>query len=807
VALVDRVSSGLAGLRNRGSSRFSFDDLAEYLSFGGVGYPLVQTTMASVDREQVGATSVGALSGSSPVFALVLARLQAFSQARFQWTRYTGSQPGDLFGSPELAVLERPWPGGTTSDLLARMEIHVSGAGQSYVTRPRRDRLSILRPDRVTIVMGSQTDADNPAEAPDVEVVGYLHTTSHGKMTPFGPTEVAHYAPYPDPNSRFLGMSWITPALREYQADSLATEHKAAFFSNAATPNLAIKFDASISIEKVRAFKALLEAEYQGTFNAWKTLYLGGGADPVPVGLSFKDMDYAVIQGRAEPLAVDTPIPTLTGWTTMGEVTPGEQVFGRDGRPATVTAAGPVHHDRDCYRITLKNGESIVADAGHVWAAIDRGTAARREREYTTRELYDIFTRPYPNGSGGGHRLSLPASPVLDMPEADLLVDPYVLGAWLGDGQTAGAAICGDWADLKYIAAEIEERGYRITRWKSGKGVTPGRAADNTVIGMPGGLLSALSALGVLGDKRIPQHYLRASLGQRLDLLRGLMDTDGTADGAGQGQCALSAKDEHLARQVLELVRSLGYRATIHRRADSRSRTGYQWKVQFRSRLDCLPFLLPRKADRCVNAGDPHYSGMRSIVSVEPVESVPVRCITVDTDDHLFLAGDGFVPTHNSRLAADAGVPPSWVGFSEGLQGSALNAGNFDSARKRFAQGTMAHLWTNAASSLQVLLSEPPPVPKAGPATLCADTRVPFMREDAGDVAAIQQQQAVTIATLVKDGFTPESVVAAVTKNDFGLLVHSGLVSVQLNPPGSGGPPLPAPNGASPNGKSAGVGA
>jgi len=459
VALVDRVSSGLAGLRNRGSSRLSFDDLAEYFTFGGVGYPLVQTTMASTDREQVGATSVAALSGSSPVFALVLARLQAFSQARFQWTRYTGSQPGDLFGSPELAVLERPWPGGTTSDLLARMEIHVSGAGQSYVTRPRRDRLSVLRPDRMTIVMGSQTDADNPAEAPDVEVVGYLHTTSHGKMTPFGPTEVAHYAPYPDPNSRFLGMSWITPALREYQADSLATEHKAAFFSNAGTPNLAIRFDASISIEKVRAFKALLEAEHGGTFNAWKTLYLGGGADPVPVGLSFKDMDYAVIQGRAE-----------------------------------------------------------------------------------------------------------------------------------------------------------------------------------------------------------------------------------------------------------------------------------------------------------------------------------------------------------SRLAADAGVPPSWVGFSEGLQGSALNAGNFEAARKRFAQGTMAHLWTNASSSLQVLLSEPPPVPKAGPATLCADTRVPFMREDAQDVAAIQQQQAVTIATLVKDGFTPETVIAAVTKNDFGLLVHSGLVSVQLNPPGAGGP-LPAANGSVPNGKPAGVGA
>ena len=439
MALVDRVSSGLAGLRRResSSSRFSFDDLAEFVSFGGNAYPLVQTTMGAVDQESVGATSIAAVTSSSPVFALVLARMQAFSQARFQWTRFTGSQPGDLFGTGELSVLEQPWPGGTTSDLLARMEIHVSGAGNAYVWRPRPDRLSLLRPDRVTIIMGSQTDAEDPAEAPDVEVAGYIHTTSYGRIKVFGPTELAHYAPYPDPNAVFLGMSWITPAIREYQADSLATEHKARFFSNAATSNLALKFDSSITIEKVRQFKELFEAEHKGMLNAWKTLYLGGGADPVVVGSNFKDMDYAVIQGRAE-----------------------------------------------------------------------------------------------------------------------------------------------------------------------------------------------------------------------------------------------------------------------------------------------------------------------------------------------------------SRLAAAAGVPPSWVGFSEGLQGSALNAGNFSAARRRFSDGTMVHLWTNAATSLQVLLTPPPPVKDAGPAALWFDARVPFMREDAADVADIQSKQAVTIATLVKDGFKPESVVAAVKKNDFSLLVHSGLVSVQLNPPG-----------------------
>ncbi len=318
MALVDRVNSGLAELRHR-DGQLSLNDWADYFTFGGNTYPFVQTTMGQVDRESVGVTSVAGFKSSGPIFSLVLARLQAFSQVRFQWTRFQGSQPTDLFGTPELGVLERPWKGGTTSDLLARMEIHASVAGCAYVTRPRADRLSMLRPDRVTIVMGSQTDADDPAEAPDVELAGFLHTTSRGKMTPFGPDEVAYYAPIPDPDYRFLGMSWITPVIRDLLADSLATEHKSRFFTNSATPNLAIKFDASVGIEKVKQFKALLEAEHKGVFNAWKTLYLGGGADPVTVGSSFKDMDYAVVQGRAESrLAAAAGVPPERGELQLG---------------------------------------------------------------------------------------------------------------------------------------------------------------------------------------------------------------------------------------------------------------------------------------------------------------------------------------------------------------------------------------------------------------------------------------------------------------------------------------------------------
>jgi hypothetical protein len=797
--LLERVGARRGGTPAR-PANLSLDDYVELLRFQGFSgeYPLLRTSMGKLDEEQLVQTASMAYRMHGPVFALVLARLQVFSQVRFAWTRFQGGQPSDLFGTTALKVLERPWPGGTTSDLLARMEVDVSTAGTSYVrkiTRPRQPpRLGRLRPEWVIVALGSAEDAEHPAEAADVELLGFAYAPPTGNMVLLDPGEVAVFAPIPDPDRIFLGMSWITPVLSELRADSAQTEHKLAFFRNNASPNLAIKFDAAVTVEQVERFKALFEAEHAGALNAYKTLFLGGGADPVPIGSSLKDMDFSSVAGKAEPLALDTPVPTPTGWTTMGEIKPGDVVFGRDGRPTNVVAVGPVHHDRQCYRIVCKQGESVIADALHPWVAVDRNTASRSERIYSTRELYELLNKPYDHH---GYRLSLPEAPTLELPEVDLLISPYVLGAWLGDGQTAGAAICGAWDDLKYIAAEIDSRGYTVTRWESSRGATPGRRTDNAVIGLPGGVLAALDALGTLGDKHVPNQYLRASTDQRLDLLRGLMDTDGSVSHTGfrgQGQCSYSSKDERLARQVLELVRSLGYRASITVTADSRSRTGQHWRVRFRSRPDRIPFLLPRKADRCIEAGEQHYTNRRSIISIEPVESTPVRCITVDTEDHLFLAGDGFIPTHNSRLAAAAGVPPSWVGFSEGLQGSALNAGNFNSARRRYADGTAHHWWANAARSLEPLVADPVNAPGA---SLWFDTRsVPFLREDAADAAKIQAEEAQTIVALVKDGFTPESAIDAVKNRDWGRLRHLGLLSVQLQPPANSDPGAAAVNQA-----------
>lgn len=403
-------------------------------------FGFLRTTMASLNEEQVPQLLSGVVASNGPLFALMLARLQVFSQARFQWTRFVRGEPSDLFGSPDLAVLERPWPGGTTADLLARMEMDVTSAGNAYIRRLRRqraegrDRLVRLRPDWVITIMGSQEDEDTPVEAADVELLGYAYAPRGDRgdrMVLLSTDEVAHYAPIPDPDGVFTGMSWVTPVIRDVFGDNAATIHKDRFFRNAATPNLAIKFDPSIGLEQVKEFKALLESEHKGAWNAYKTLYLGGGADPVVLGKDFKELDFAVTQGKGE-----------------------------------------------------------------------------------------------------------------------------------------------------------------------------------------------------------------------------------------------------------------------------------------------------------------------------------------------------------SRMAAAAGVPPSWVGFSEGLQGSALNAGNFTAARRRFGDGTMQHLWANAAASLQPIVD----VPDAGASLWFVTRGIPFLHLDATDQAEVQAKEAQTIAALVKEGFTPQSVVVAVETQDWTRLVHSGFLSIQLQP-------------------------
>lgn len=236
--------------------------------------------------------------GNGIVHAIMNTRLMVFSEARFRFARYVNGTQGDLFGTPALQILERPWRNGTTGELLARMIQDVDLCGNFFAIK-RHGEIKRLRPDRVTIIVGLPLDA---VDELDAQVIGYFYDPngdgSSAAMLPV--EEVCHWSPIPDPLASYRGMSWLTPVVREIESDTAATEHKARFFENAATPNLLVKFDKTLTREKAETFKELFEQNNIGWRNAFKTLYLGGGSDATVVGSNMEQMDFKRVQGAGE---------------------------------------------------------------------------------------------------------------------------------------------------------------------------------------------------------------------------------------------------------------------------------------------------------------------------------------------------------------------------------------------------------------------------------------------------------------------------------------------------------------------------
>lgn len=237
------------------------------------------------------------------VFACIQARARAFSEARFQYQSFESGRPGRLFGDASLGLLEEPWPNGTTGELLVRMEQDVSLAGNFFATISEangKPTLRRLRPDWVTIITGSPDD--NPFHV-DARVLGYLYTPNGSpgtKATLLTPDKVVHWSPVPDPEAQWRGMSWLTPVVREIEGDSAATKHKLKYFENAAITPFVITYDPSISTSAFRQFVEMFNESHQGVDNAYKTLHLGGGADPKTVGADLKQLDFKVTQGAGE---------------------------------------------------------------------------------------------------------------------------------------------------------------------------------------------------------------------------------------------------------------------------------------------------------------------------------------------------------------------------------------------------------------------------------------------------------------------------------------------------------------------------
>lgn len=353
--------------------------------------------------------------------------------------------------------------------------------------------------------------------------------------------------------------------------------------------------------------------------------------------------------GPGKALSLDTPLPTPTGWTTMGDVQPGDRVLDESGAPVVVVGKSETW-SMPAYRVEFDDGSELIANGPHEWDAIDLRHRPRNIGDW--RDQWGACVRVTTEGmlatlrQSGQLRWRIPVARPLDLPDASLPIHPYVLGVWLGDGTSIRAEVtCHD--DDREIMDRVASLGENVRRrlnaayaWTMA-GALPDRPL----------LLHRLRDLNLLSNKHIPVEYLRASREQRMELLRGLMDTDGF--NAKGGHVGLDLADGVLAADVAELVVSLGWKV----RVDEQPSKYYGRVVGTRHRInftaDESPFFLTRKRVSWKPRGAQRSRHtQRTVKNITPMGVVPTACIEVDSPRHLYLAGRGMVPTHNSFLAS-----------------------------------------------------------------------------------------------------------------------------------------------------------
>lgn len=407
----------------------------------------------------------------------------------------------------------------------------------------------------------------------------------------------------------------------------------------------------------------------------WKTSRVEAARQPM-LSISDPDVKEVTIMCAIQfmkALDVTTPILTVKGWSTMGDLVEGDLVFAPDGKPYPVIGKSEVRYGYECYSVAFSDGSIINCDAGHKWQVVD---AIKGSRVIDTLEMSNSF-KCY-----NGNRYSIPVTKPLIQTAKSLVIDPYVLGCWLGDGHSYSAGFTSSKQDSE-IVNEIVKRGYVCETKKvsvnSGdntlefkienvlpknecayghkleKGIRCRKCAvkhSSKVQKSPNyknrvnkKFYQNLKELNLIDNKHIPDIYFKGSFNQRLDLLQGLMDTDGTI--GKKGNTSFTQKSESVTNDFMRLCWGLGLKP-------KKAKVRNAFIVTFTSYSDMPIFKLERKRKRlnCVNSPNVKVKESRSrrIVNVSITKSIPVQCIAINSPDHLYLAGESLIATHNTEL-------------------------------------------------------------------------------------------------------------------------------------------------------------
>lgn len=384
-------------------------------------------------------------------------------------------------------------------------------------------------------------------------------------------------------------------------------------------------------------------------------------------------------RGGGKLLSLVEFLPTPNGYVQLKDLCVGDTLFDENGEPCTVLELHPINLSPVSYRVHFDDGSIVDACEEHLWLTYDkseRRSLQRRTEEFRANRRAKRPSRAKENPVNRGVQQSvtklnkeriyeyvlpatgtvrttkeiletlrvgkeinhaIPVAKPLVLPERELPIPPYVLGAWLGDGHRHGGQFTGIDPD---IWDEIEKEGFTVTH-------SSYCAKRHNIVG----LSRLLKANNLYLNKHIPMKYLRASREQRLALLQGLMDTDGTVTDSGCAEFCNTNKN--IIDGVYDLICSLGWKAKIR---EGRSKLngidkGPKWKIQWTPSE--IVFRLPRKAKK-QRLAKGWTTRWRYVTKIERIEPIPMRCIKVSSPNSLFLVSRSFIPTHNTAgLLAD----------------------------------------------------------------------------------------------------------------------------------------------------------
>ena len=338
-------------------------------------------------------------------------------------------------------------------------------------------------------------------------------------------------------------------------------------------------------------------------------------------------------------LSDDTPIMTRDGWKNHGDLIVGDYVVGLDGEYKRVEHVFP--KDVADYEVEFTNGERIRCHGKHEWVVYNR-----HKQKWETIETEEMLRQGIesgePNKRGHRYHFLLPAAEPMDGQNMDLPIDPYVFGLWLGDGSTSTPSMTICDTDIRLVY-EVVRRGYGIrcayTQVGCKRYVFNGLRDDLQKVGLCKGHRAR--------EKYIPEIYLRASISQRLELLAGLIDTDGTVDQKHSNRVSFSTTNIDICDGICELISSFGWRFSKVVHPPCTSSSGVEGKKDVYTILFCPTMKIPCRLQR----KKVFYKAQHRRIAVKAIRRIePVSGNCIQVEGGIYRAGRSMLPTHNSTL-------------------------------------------------------------------------------------------------------------------------------------------------------------